>query len=256
MVRTAEGEAALVMRRTEYGESDLILSMYCRSLGKVSALARSGRRSRKRFGAALGLFTLSEVTLTAKPKSQMWTLVEAQPRKTYSALAQDLTSMAHGSYGTELVRELCADEHPDADVFDLLVELYESLERAGPKAGRLRVFEMRLLEALGLAPIISECAKCGQSESRSGAYLDPERGGVTCAKCSPESTGYGIRPISEAAISVLERAQAFRRLEEGDALDGLADTSIARGAMLALLYGHVGKPLKSVDFIAKLSKQR
>jgi DNA repair protein RecO (recombination protein O) len=255
-VRTAEGEAALVMRRTEFGESDLILSLYCRSLGKLSALARAGRRSRKRFGAALGLFTLSEVSLSAKPKAEMWTLVSAQPRKSYTSIAHDVTSMAHGSYGTELVRELCADEHPDPEVFDLLLELYESLERAGPKAGRLRVFEMRLLEALGLAPIISECARCGQRESREGAYLDPKRGGVMCAKCSPDATGYGVRPISEAAILVLERAQSFRRLEEGDALDGLADAPIARGAMLALLYGHVGKPLKSVEFIAKLSKQR
>ena len=255
-MRTAEGEAALVLRRTEFGESDLILSLYCRSLGKVSALARAGRRSRKRFGAALGLFTLAEVSLSSKPKSEMWTLLSAQPRKSYTALAQDVTSMAHGSYGTELVRELCADEHPDPDIFDLLVELYESLERAGPKAGRLRVFEMRLLEALGLAPLISACAQCGKNESRAGAHLDPTRGGVVCATCSPNSTGYGIRPISEAAIGILERAQGFRRLEEGDELDGLPDASIARGAMLALLYGHVGKPLKSVEFIAKLAKQR
>lgn len=255
-MRTAEGVAALVLRRTEYGESDLILSLYCRSLGKVSVLARSGRRSRKRFGAALGLFTLSEVTLSAKPKAEMWTLLAAEPRRRYEALAHDVTTMAHGSYGTELIRELSADEHPDAEVFDLLLELYESLDEVGPRAGRLRVFEMRLLEALGLAPMVACCASCQQVELSVGSCLDPQRGGVVCAACASESLGYGVRPLSEEAIQILVRAQGFGRLCEGDALEGLPDAVSARGAMLALLYWHVGKPLKSVEFIAKLSNRR
>ncbi len=255
-MRTAEGVAALVLRRTEFGESDLILSLYCRSLGKVSALARAGRRSRKRFGAALGLFTLSEISLSVKPKSEMWTLLSAEPRRSYGALAHDVTSMAHGSYGTELVRELCADEQPDPEVFDLLVELYESLEAAGPKAGRLRVFEMRLLEALGLAPVIRSCAVCQTHSLEEGACMDPSKGGVVCGACAVGSTGYGVRPVSEAAISLLARAQSYRQLAEGDQLEGLADAAMARGAMLALLYAHVGKPLKSVEFIAKLSNRR
>lgn len=255
-MRTAEGVAALVIRRTEYGEADLILSLYCRSLGKVSVLARAGRRSRKRFGAALGLFTLCEVSMSARPKAEMWTLLSAEPRKSYAGLASDVTAMAHGSYGTELVRELCADEHPDPEVFDLLVELYESLEEVGPRAGRLRVFEMRLLAALGLAPMVSACVQCQGRDFQAGTCLDPERGGVVCASCAAGATGYGVRSLSAAALSILSRAQEFRSLAEGDALEGLPEASIARGAMLALLYGHVGKPLKSVEFIAKLSKGR
>ncbi len=255
-MRSAEGEAALVLRRTEYGESDLIVSLFCRSLGKISALARAGRRSRKRFGAGLGLFTLSEVSLSAKPKSEMWTLLAAEPRRSYASLAQDVAAMAHASYGTELVRELSADEHPDPELFDLLLELYGSLEEVGPKAGRLRVFEMRLLEALGLAPIVSACAKCQSEELQEGACLDPQRGGVVCSTCASDATGYGVRPLSGAGIALLARAQQCKALEEGDALEGLPDAAAARGAMLALLYGHVGKPLKSVEFIAKLANRR
>jgi DNA repair protein RecO (recombination protein O) len=244
------------LRRTDFGESDLILSLYCRSLGKLSALARAGRRSRKRFGAALGLFTLSEVSLSAKPKSEMWTLLAAEPRRSFDSLAHDVTAMAHGSYGTELVRELSADEHPDPEVFDLLVELYESLHQSGPRAGRLRVFEMRLLEALGLAPIVRFCASCQREDLDPGACLDPERGGVVCSKCAPDARGYGVRPLSGKTIEFLAQAQALRELSQGDALEALPDAVEARGAMLALLYWHVGKPLKSVEFIAKLSNRR
>ena len=48
--------AAIVLRVTDYGEADRIVTLLTESHGKVSALARGAKKSRKRFGAALGLF--------------------------------------------------------------------------------------------------------------------------------------------------------------------------------------------------------
>ena len=121
-----------------------------------------GRRGKNRllgsdalFGAGLGMFTLTEVSMQAKERADMWTLLSAAPRCSYESLATELGSMAQASYGTELVRELTAIEHPEPDVFDLLAALFESLKRDGAKVGRLRVFELRLLASLGLAPFVA-----------------------------------------------------------------------------------------------------
>ncbi len=46
---------ALLLRRVEYGESDLVLTLLTQKVGKVSALARGARKSSKRFGSALEL---------------------------------------------------------------------------------------------------------------------------------------------------------------------------------------------------------
>lgn len=255
-MRSIEGEPALVLRRTEYGESDLIVSLYCRSLGKVSALARSARKSRKRFGAGLGIFTLSEVSLQAKDKRELWTLLSAAPRRSYETLAVDLGCMAQASYGTELVRELTPAEQPEPDIFDLLAALFESLSQDGAKVGRLRVFELRLLAHLGLAPLFSSCVSCGSQDFDAGAILDPSRGGVLCRNCAPDARGFGVRTLDTETITYLTSAQECPRLRDGDALEGSAVAVAARQAMLSLMYWHVGKPLKSVDFIAKLSAKR
>ncbi len=251
-MRSVEGELALVLRRTDYGESDLVVGLYCKSLGKISALARGARKSRKRFAAGLGLFTVSELSMQIRPKASMWTLLSAQPKESYGALAYDVAGMAHGSYGTELVRELCADEHADPELFLLLVELYEGLAAVGPKVGRLRVFEMLLLGALGVSPVLDLCATCGNALGDIGMLWVPARGGAVCANCASLVVEEGARPISAEAIDYLITARALRTLESGDGLDGLGGAVEARQAMLALLYWHVGKPLKSVEFIAKL----
>ncbi len=252
-MRTVEGESALILRRTEFGESDLVVGLFVRSLGKVSAIARGARRSRKRFGAGLGLFTVSEVSLQTKPKATMWTLLTAKPVRSFATeLAADVAAMAHGSYGTELVRELSAPEHPEPVLFDLLVGLYESLATAGPKVGRLRVFELRLLMELGVAPILTRCASCHGDLGEVGLHWAPQKGGALCEKCSALELSAGVRPISTQAIDYLITAQALLKLESGDALDKMPAAVEARQAMLSLLYLHVGKPLKSVEFIAKL----
>ena len=254
-MRSIEGEPALILRRTEYGESDLIVGLYCRSLGKISALARSARRSRKRFGAGLGMFTLSEVSMQSKGRAEMWTLLSAAPRRSYESLATELGSMAQASYGTELVRELTAPEHPEPEVFDLLAALYESLHRDGASVGRLRVFELRLLASLGLAPVFAACSNCQSTALAQGAILDPSRGGVLCQRCAPSARGYGVRSLDPETLEYLCAAQRCTQLRDGDRLENSRVAVDARQAMLSLLYWHVGKPLKSVEFIAKLSNK-
>ncbi len=251
-MRSVDSELAVVLRRTEFGESDLIVGLYCRSLGKISAIARGARRSKKRFAGSIGLFTVSEVSLSTKPKATLWSLEQAESKQDFTALASDVIAMAHGSYGTELVRELSAAEQPDPILFDLLVELYCGLAKHGPKVGRLRVFELRLLSGLGLTPVLTRCVRCQGVLGAVGMHWAPQRGGVLCQECAAVDLGPQLRPISADAIDYLITAQSIARLEGGDGLEKGTVAVEARGAMLALLYWHVGKPLKSVEFMAKL----
>lgn len=246
-------DEAVILRRVDYGEADLIITLLCRERGKISALARAARRSKRRFGGALGLFTVSEVELRRRPGSELWTLSAATPRDVFPEITADLAAIAHGSYATELVRELSAPEQPDEDVFDLLLELFAAL-RAGAVASRLRAFELRLLSAIGLGPVFDRCAACGERDLSRGAVLDPHRGGAVCAGCAAASRTLGVRPLADDARQLLVAAQRAPSLAAADALETEGDAaSAARDAMLALISHHVGKPLRSVEFIAKLS---
>lgn len=259
-LRREAAEPAIILRRSEVGESDLVISLYCRNLGKVSAIARAARRSKKRFGAGLGIFTQVEVALSIKATASMWTLESSVPIVHFDALALDIASMAHGSYGTELVRELSVDEFPDPELYDLLLDLFGSLQQDGAKVGRLRIFELRLLDILGLTPVLDSCVSGGESVLSGVTWMDAERGGVVCEKCVGDSPGKWVRRISQEARQYLVLAQSLAQslgpLSTGDELEGRTAAIAGRHAMLSLLYWHVGKPLKSLQFIAKLSKQR
>jgi DNA repair protein RecO (recombination protein O) len=247
---------AIVVRKVAYGEADLVLTLLCRDLGKLSALARGARRSQRRFGAALELFTVSTVQLRAH-RGELWTLSSAETVTSFAHLARDVGTLAHASYGTELVRELSAAEQPDAAVFDLLVDLFAALSRRGARADVLRAFELALLDATGLAPALETCAACGGDGALDrGALLDPARGGVVCASCAPASRTAGVRPLSASARTALVAAQRAARAGqlaqvELDPGDAAAET---RDAMLALIGHHVGRPLRTLEFLGKLNR--
>lgn len=249
---------AIVVRKVAYGEADLVLTLLCRDLGKLSALARGARRSQRRFGAALELFTVSTVQLRAH-RGELWTLSSAETATSFAHLARDIGTLAHASYGTELVRELSAAEQPDAAVFNLLVDLFAALSRRGARADVLRAFELALLDATGLAPALETCAACGRGGDGAfnrGALLDPARGGVVCASCAPASRSAGVRPLSASAHAALVAAQRAARagelaqveLDPGDA------ATETRDAMLALIGHHVGRPLRTLEFLGKLNR--
>jgi DNA repair protein RecO (recombination protein O) len=255
MARESLTTEAIVLRSIAYGDADLIVTLYTRGRGRLSALARGARKSTRRFSGALGLFTVSSMQLRGRPGGELWTVHSAEPVRSFAHLATDMGAFAHASYGTELARELTAAEQPDELVLDLLVELYQVLAEHGPSAQLLRVFELRLLGIIGLAPVLDRCVGCGtEAVDGRGVVLDSARGGVCCAACAALARQVGVRPLSGPARRILADAQAAPSLAAARGQSPNPEVAAeARDALLSIVLGHVDRPLRSLEFIAKVS---
>jgi recombinational DNA repair protein (RecF pathway) len=136
-------------------------------------------------------------------------------------------------------------------VFALLVSLLDLLDGAPARAETLRVFELQLLEAEGLRPELAVCLACGGGDEaldQPGLVFDVRRGGVVCGTCH----GHG-RPLDGAARRALVRAQGSALADApGLALPPSVNAS-CRDALVALICDHLGRPLRSLEFIAKLN---
>jgi hypothetical protein len=87
--------------------------------------------------------------------------------------------------------------------------------------------------------------------------FDAARGGAICRRCAGGSRSAGVRvyaPETRAylgAIAKLVTPSAARAID-GDARFSAADRAAGRDAMLAMVGSLVDKPLRSLEFIAKL----
>lgn len=240
---------AMVVRTVDYGEADRIVTLFTYTHGKLQAIARGARKSHKRFGAALALFGVGEATLRERPGAELATLEAFDGARGFPGLLGDMAKVAHGGYACELVRELLPPRQPEPELFDLLVSFLALIDEQPARAETLRVLELRVLEAVGLRPEVERCLGCGsESLDEDGQVFDARRGGVVCAGCH----GAG-RPLDGDTRRALKQAQALGLAEAG-ALSLPAPVNAAcRDALGQMISSHLGRPLKILDFIAKLN---
>ena len=253
----AEGELGVVLKTTPLRESDLLVTLYTATHGRVSAVARGARKSQRRFAGGLQLLVLGRYQLGRRPRGELWGLDAAEVEREWTQLASDVFAVAHASYIAELVASLMPAESPEPHVLDVMVSLWESLAEGGPSPAALRAVEIELLDVAGHRPALDACAACGATDLEAGAMFDPTRGGAICKRCAATSRTAGVRPLDPGTLAYLRAAGAAgspsaARVLDTDPRVAPADRSAGRDAMIAMVQSLVGKPLKSLEYIAKL----
>lgn len=244
--------SAIVLRRVVYGEADLIVTLLGLDTGRVSTLARGARKSSRRFSAGLGPGLVGEARLRDRPGAELMGLESFDARANRPGFSGDIAQAAHAAYAVELCDRLCPPRQPETAVYTWLDEFLSRLEAGRATAERLRVFELGLLRALGLGPSLGRCAACGRTDLDDEDVLwRPDAGGVFCLGCgkAAERMSAGTR----RALVRLDRVS----LADAEAIElDRATAAACRRAVLALLREHVHGPLRSLEFIDKMSSGR
>jgi DNA repair protein RecO (recombination protein O) len=253
----AEGELGVVLKTSPLRESDVLVVLYTATHGRVTAVARGARKSQRRFAGGLQLLVLGRYQLGRRPRGELWGLDGVEIEREWTHLASDVFAVAHASYIAELVGALLPPEQPEPHALDVIVALWESLAEAGPSPGALRWVELELFDLAGHRPALDACAACGATDVATGAVFDPSRGGVICKRCAASSRGPNIRPIDGGTLGYLRAIAAAGSPAGGRAADTDPaftphDRTAGRDAFVAMAQSLVGKPLKSLEYIAKL----
>jgi DNA repair protein RecO (recombination protein O) len=250
----------VVLRTTPLRESDLLVVLYTDAHGQVTAVARGARKSKRRFAGALSLLVLGRYQLGRRPRGELWGLESAEVVREWTQLSSDVAAVAHASYVVELVGALLPVEAPEPHALDVVVAVWDALAAGGPSPGALRAAELALLDLAGHRPAIDRCAACGSTDPGvldQGAVFDPQRGGVICRTCAARSRNVGVRPLDPStraylrAVSEHESPLAARAVD-ADPRFTAADRMAARDALVAMVTGLAGKPLRSLEYLAKL----
>ena len=245
---------AVVLNTHDYAESDRIVRIFTRAGGKMGAMAKGARRSRKRFVGNLEPPSLTAFTMSYKTGSELAILEDGVLIDGFQNLKKDIRRLTAGSYLLELTSEMTREGQRIPALFDLLTEVLKLLDESGGKNGvnesaLLRYFEVSLLKTLGLMPHIDKCVECGGELSRPS--FSTARGGALCRSCSPSIAG--VVPVSMGALKLMGMAA---RLTPSRAARLTADAGVMDEAERVLgdfITAQTGKELKTTSFMKKLA---
>jgi DNA repair protein RecO (recombination protein O) len=226
---------ALVLKRTEYGDADLVLSLFTETFGKISALARSARKSTRRFGGALEAMHTLELGLEERPTSELFSLRDARIAVPRMGLTSSLERLEAAGRALAWVRSAAPARTPEPELW---AEINALLDRLAAKDGDaeparlLAASGLRILAALGWGLDFERCVRCGKECSAGQpALIDPGKGGLVCRSCG------GARQRLDAE----RRGRLGRAAQNGDprALEP-DDAKVALELVERVLRAHAG----------------
>ena len=196
---------AVVLRHSDWGEADRILTLYTRQRGKVRAIAKGARKIRSRKAGHLEPFT--RVTLQLATGRDLLIVTQADTLDAYLPLGEDLIKAGHASYAVELLDRFIYEDESESDrVFHLLTDILTRIATDPDPWLALRYYEVRLLDHLGFRPHLFECANCGEPIQPVDQYFSPLAGGVLCPKC-----GSGLPNVWMISMEALKCLRHFQR---------------------------------------------
>ena len=183
MVNSPKCCEAIVLRHTDYGEADQILTLFTAEYGLQKGFAKAARKSRKRFGATLEPFTQA-IFQWKQGRGAFLLLQDAELITSRLGLRDDWQRLALASYGVELVTLLLEEGEAHQLIYELLCSFLDYLEQGGDGPTAKLLFELRLVYLLGYMPHLLHCSECLKIFDHELIRFDSNRGGSLCLDCA------------------------------------------------------------------------
>ena len=202
---------AVVLRHSDYGEADRLLTLFTRQLGKTRALAKGARKIASRKAGHIEPFT--HVRLQLAKGRDMLIVTQADTVDAYLSLREDLILTSHASYVIELLDRFSYEEETEhSALFRLLVDTLSRLASKSDSWLVIRYYEMRLLDHLGFRPQLFECVNCGKEIQPEDQFFSFSGGGVICPRC-----GRGLSHLHNISMDTLKYLRHFQRSSYAEA---------------------------------------
>lgn len=238
---------AIVLRTYPLRESDLLVTLFTRTEGKVKGVAKAAKRSKRRFGGALEPLTYVRAYFEDRERQELARLDSCEVL--LSPLATEVSYPRAVALGhiAEVLDELLPEREANDTMFRLARSVLVSLQ--GPAIWMpLTYFDLWTVRLVGFLPELSECTVCGAALNGSHAYFHALVDGLMCAadkrlassELSPESRAVAAEmfrsPIENFAASPWPKSRA----------------SDLRRYLVQIMERHLEKKLVTVAMLQKL----
>lgn len=242
---------AIVLKRSDVGEADRLLTVYTPERGKLRLLAKGVRKIASRKAGHVELFVHADLLVA---QGHTWDIVtQAETIHAFRTLREDLWRTGYAAYCAELLDRFTeGDEEGSRALFALALDSLQRLDQEADLALVARYFEVHLLALAGYRPELFSCPLCRRPLEPVTNYWAPAEGGALCPRDGEGRVG--AEPLSLNALKVLRFLQTrewetCRRLRLSNGLHAELEVTLQRTIVYVL-----ERDLKSAAFLHTLRR--
>ncbi len=248
---------AIVLQRRQYGDFDLIVTVLSSDQGKRTLIAKSAKKSAKRFPGILEPFNHLQIAFRETRRKGMPILEEATLHRPSVNLRSDFLKTAYASYWVESINIWLEEGRVQSEIYHLLEFVLDTLESGEMDAAMLSVlFQMRFIGHEGLHPVLEHCSCCHSDISgmaQNQFCVDLGQGGVVCQQCPSGARG-GHLHLSKGTLKQLQwiaKGDLSKALRIRFSPRTLAEASKFLEAFVPY---HIGKKPKSLRVLQEMRR--
>jgi len=179
---------AIVLNRSDYRESDSLITCYTRNFGKLTLVARGTKKIKSKLAGHLEPISLVDILVI---KGKRFDYVgSALMADAYLGIKDNLNKIYYAGRGIGWFNKLVKDGEKDERLFFLLGRWLEVLNNYPSddftkESGELFFifFALKLMAELGYQPEMYNCLNCHGKIKPGKNYFNLKNGGIICENC-------------------------------------------------------------------------
>ena len=188
MIRKIEG---IIVSEVDYKESSKIINIFSPDVGVIGILARGTKKIKNNLSGVTSKLTYGYFYVDYK-ENRLSTLMEVDVIDGFKNIRRNLDMISYASYLVEL-SSMAYRHDSNCDIYNLLIASLKKINEGYDYEVITNILELKLLNYLGIKPVIDSCVNCGSKEDI--VTISSYKGGYLCKDCAIGEVIVNIKTI-------------------------------------------------------------
>jgi DNA repair protein RecO (recombination protein O) len=248
----AQSAEGIILRKFFLRETSYILIVFTKEFGKIRGVLKGVRDPYPQFAGNFEIFTKCQMLFYKKKNKALDLITRCEALDFFLPIRKDIERLTYANYFIELVDVVTGDHDVNEELYNSLDESLRLLATKSSAKRASRIFELKLLKAIGLTPHLEGCVECNAPISESFRY-SASSGGLKCRECvkgDADSLKISLgtikfmRKIIESPIAKTSQIKVSK--EVGKETEKILERFIRY---------HINRPIKSLRFLGQLKRE-
>ncbi|NJD03494.1 MAG: DNA repair protein RecO [Ruminiclostridium sp.] len=192
----------LIIKEVNTGEADKIVTIFSRSRGRISALAKGARRPRSKLVAGTQFLSYCDYLLFSG--REMYSINSCEVEEPFYEIRNDMIRLTYAVHFIDIINDAIQENQPSPKVLQLLLNSLHMLSKTDKEPELIaRIFELRFLSVIGFAPFVKGCIICGR-EDLAGISFSFRKCGFICSNEACITNDAFALELSQGAVKAIQ----------------------------------------------------
>ena len=242
MIKKIEG---IVVSEVDYKESSKIINVLTKEYGIIGLIARGTKQVKSKLSGVTSKLTYGYFHVNYR-ENGLSNLIEVDIINHFKNIRKNIDLMSYALYLLELAERVYKHDN-DENIYEMLIASLEKIDEGYDYKVIANIFELKMLDFLGIRPVIDECVNCGNKLDI--VTISSYRGGYLCKNCCQGEPIVNIKTIKLLRMFYYVDISKISKIEVAD------NIKVELSRFIYDYYDrYSGLYLKSREFLENLEK--